>query len=31
VAKVRKTIQGNRFAKCAIETLLDAQGRAWRA
>jgi muconate cycloisomerase len=26
--KLRKTIQGNRFAKCAIETaLLDAQGR----
>lgn len=28
MAKVRKTIQGNRFAKCAIETaLLDAQGK----
>jgi muconate cycloisomerase len=28
MAKLRKTIQGNRFAKCAIETaLLDAQGR----
>ena len=28
MAKVRKTIQGNRFAKCAIETaLLDAQGQ----
>lgn len=28
MAKVRKTIQGNRFAKCAIETaLLDAQAR----
>ena len=28
MAKVRKAIQGNRFAKCAIETaLLDAQGR----
>jgi muconate cycloisomerase len=28
MAKLRKTIQGNRFAKCAIETaLLDAQAR----
>ncbi|MCW3478420.1 muconate/chloromuconate family cycloisomerase [Neisseriaceae bacterium JH1-16] len=28
MAKVRKTIQGNRFAKCALETaLLDAQAR----
>lgn len=28
MARVRKTIQGNRFAKCAIETaLLDAQAR----
>ncbi|GGY18483.1 muconate cycloisomerase [Massilia dura] len=28
MARVRKVIQGNRFAKCAIETaLLDAQGR----
>ena len=28
MARVRKTIQGNRFAKCAIETaLLDAQSR----
>ena len=28
MAKIRKTIQGNRFAKCAIETaLLDAQAR----
>ena len=28
MAKLRKTIQGNRFAKCAIETaLLDAQGQ----
>ena len=28
MTKVRKTIQGNRFAKCAIETaLLDAQGQ----
>ncbi|MFC4931564.1 muconate/chloromuconate family cycloisomerase [Massilia sp. GCM10023247] len=28
MAKVRKVIQGNRFAKCAIETaLLDAQGQ----
>lgn len=28
MANVRKTIQGNRFAKCAIETaLLDAQGK----
>lgn len=28
MAKVRKVIQGNRFAKCAIETaLLDAQGK----
>jgi muconate cycloisomerase len=28
MAKVRKNIQGNRFAKCAIETaLLDAQGK----
>ncbi|WP_338771994.1 muconate/chloromuconate family cycloisomerase [Massilia sp. METH4] len=28
MAKVRKAVQGNRFAKCAIETaLLDAQGR----
>ena len=31
MAKVRKTIQGNRFAKCAIETaLLDAQARRLR-
>jgi len=28
MARLRKTIQGNRFAKCAIETaLLDAQGQ----
>ena len=28
MAKIRKTIQGNRFAKCALETaLLDAQAR----
>jgi len=28
MARIRKTIQGNRFAKCAIETaLLDAQAR----
>jgi muconate cycloisomerase len=28
MARVRKTIQGNRFAKCAIETaLMDAQGK----
>ena len=28
MAKVRKAIQGNRFAKCAIETaLMDAQGK----
>ncbi|TFW32886.1 muconate/chloromuconate family cycloisomerase [Massilia horti] len=28
MAKLRKTIQGNRFAKCAVETaLLDAQAR----
>src|SRR5476649_1163449 len=28
MAKIRKIIQGNRFAKCAIETaLLDAQGK----
>lgn len=28
MAKVRKVIQGNRFAKCAIETaLMDAQGK----
>lgn len=28
MAKIRKTIQGNRFAKCAIETaLMDAQSR----
>jgi len=28
MARVRKTIQGNRFAKCAVETaLLDAQAR----
>lgn len=28
MARVRKTIQGNRFAKCALETaLLDAQAR----
>ncbi len=28
MTKIRKTIQGNRFAKCAIETaLLDAQGK----
>ncbi|SFB89298.1 muconate/chloromuconate family cycloisomerase [Massilia yuzhufengensis] len=31
MAKIRKTIQGNRFAKCAIETaLLDAQARRLR-